>query len=130
MKKEIYSLISELTGKKFYYSYVYTKNKCTSCGIVSANNLVIGPKGELYKCDHHIGDKNYVVGNVKQGLLFNKPYYDYCTIKHPKKCLRCKLLPLCYGGCRNDYLINKRTIVNCLEVKKELLYFLKNKYLL
>ena len=71
------------------------------CTARSDNSLVIGPNGHIYKCWEHIGKQDYVVGNTRGGLLKTKEN-EWKVIGshsyHPK-CLKCKLLPTCMGGC-------------------------------
>lgn len=44
------------------------------------------------------------VGNVKEGVVLNENFFEWCNIKIPKKCDECSYLPLCQGGCRAGHL--------------------------
>lgn len=69
------------------------------CELKCISNMAIGPNGELYKCEHDFGDENKIVGNVKDGLYYNKFFYDFMSLDLTNKCKKCKLLPICMGGC-------------------------------
>ena len=75
------------------------------CTARSNNSLLIGPGSDIYKCWEHIGNPDYVIGNAISGLnkikenewkIIGSHYYH-------KKCLGCKLLPICMGGCPLKY---------------------------
>jgi radical SAM protein with 4Fe4S-binding SPASM domain len=75
------------------------------CGLISSNNVCIGPCGELYKCEHNIGNATMVIGNIWQGRFFNDAETSYyATVDDLKrsKCSACEYLPTCMGGCAND----------------------------
>ena len=89
--------------------------KATSCASIRISNYCIGPKGELYKCEHCIGVPEQSIGNVFQGEFFNKYERDYMdTLSSGKRpqCLKCKYLPICMGGCAND-TVEQRTGFDC-----------------
>lgn len=96
-----------LFGSKGKYSphslsFLYPTRRCTTCKSVCGNNFCIGPKGELYRCEHHYGQKEYVVGNIWSGRFYSETEKKYLTYRHRSKCLDCKLFPVCLGGCMND----------------------------
>lgn len=71
------------------------------CGAVSLNSYVIDPLGGLYKCWNEIGRKEKVVGSVFTGPVFNKVMVEYLNYEsiNDSKCMDCKVLPACMGGC-------------------------------
>ena len=71
------------------------------CGAISLNNYVIDPLGDLYKCWNEIGRKEKAVGNVVEGPLYNNVMVEYLNYEAitDKKCMECKVLPACMGGC-------------------------------
>jgi uncharacterized protein len=71
------------------------------CTAVRANELVVGSKGELYKCWDSVGNKLDVVGDIRdyknpngrmQKWLKYEPFAD-------GECRECIALPVCMGGC-------------------------------
>lgn len=76
------------------------------CCAVSKNNIIIDPLGDIYKCWNEIGDINSKVGNIKEGIILNRKLcqwlnYNFLT---EEKCVKCKLLPICLGGCPYRYI--------------------------
>ena len=75
-----------------------------NCVANTKNGFVVDPDGDLYKCWCDIGVKNYSIGNIsnidkideKGSPIANfDPYTD-------KECSKCKVLPICLGGCFHD----------------------------
>jgi uncharacterized protein len=73
----------------------------TPCTAVRANELVVGSKGELYKCFESVGNPCEVIGNIRdygdtngrlQKWLKYDPFAD-------AECRTCVALPGCMGGC-------------------------------
>lgn len=71
------------------------------CTTRADNSMVIGPGGDIYKCWEHIGHQEYVVGNTKTGIskLKEDEWKVVGSHYYHKKCVDCKLLPVCLGGC-------------------------------
>lgn len=71
------------------------------CGAVSLNSFVIDPLGNLYKCWNEIGRIKNCVGNVVDGLSYNKQFVDYLEYDSivDEECESCPVLPSCMGGC-------------------------------
>lgn len=74
----------------------YRKN---FCGLYKLKNLVIGPDGEFYKCEHYVGREEKIIGNVKQGIFYTDEMIKFLNNQMYEKCNECKLFPLCIGGC-------------------------------
>lgn len=99
--------------------------KTTSCASIRRNNYCIGPKGELYKCEHCIGEYESAIGNINEGEYHNESECSYMeTLISGKRenCLKCEFLPLCLGGCANDN-VSKSPGIDCdaykeMEVQK------------
>lgn len=77
--------------------FVYCSASCKS-------TFVINYKGEVYKCALLQTDKKYKIGEISEdGKLkyLSNEYFKWMS-KTPldnKKCTKCKLLPVCGGGC-------------------------------
>lgn len=69
------------------------------CGARKPNSFNIGPLGNLYKCEHHVGRPEYSVGNVFTGICKNESYIWWVNSEVDEKCKTCKILPICQGGC-------------------------------
>ena len=68
--------------------------------------FVIDDKGYLYKCQKHLGKKQFSCGNVYDGVEKNDTYDFYVTDKlHDDNCKNCNMLPICQGGCKANRLL-------------------------
>ena len=84
----------------------YPKNKMGGCTATTSMSMVVGAKGDIFKCWEDVGKDNLMVGS-----LMNKDYYndtllsDY-LLKGSKfaseECRRCGYLPICSGGCPKE----------------------------
>ena len=91
------------------------RTKTTSCGLIRLHNNCIGPNGELYKCEHCIGNISQSCGDVVNGNYHNyyeRAYMETLSSGKRTECIQCKYLPLCMGGCANDNVTNERGF-NC-----------------
>lgn len=87
------------------------RNNCYAC---SANSVLISSEGKLYKCEQYALDLNNNVGTVETGIVMNKAYFEWDkTGNISEQCSKCKLLPICNGGCRANRLQNRSTISPC-----------------
>jgi uncharacterized protein len=71
------------------------------------NAFVIGTEGELYKCWHHLGINEKIVGTIfDKQIITNYSLLSDIMINgdvlFDKKCRSCVLFPSCYGGCMDD----------------------------
>ncbi len=82
----------------------------SGCGATSIHSYVIGPKGELYKCWNHLGEKNQVVGYIDKEIDLNPLYTEYLyeSFETDEECRKCKYLPICMGGCVDIMIKAKR----------------------
>ncbi len=69
------------------------------CGLYKLHNLVIGPNGELYKCEHHVGQPDKIIGDIAFGYYYNDFMLKFIRNDIREKCKSCKIFPLCLGGC-------------------------------
>jgi len=82
-----------------------------SCHLSCKNNYCIGPEGELYKCEHHFGQKNYVTGSIFRSNedSFAARYHRIAAAcQREEKCRFCPVFPICMGGCPNSALLGER----------------------
>ena len=102
------------------YSSIAPKRRCTTCLSVCSPNYCIGPKGELYRCEHHFGSDEHVVGTVRDGRNYSAADVSYLDHRHRSECLECGFLPVCLGGCPNDSS-NGEGVLACEEFKQHLI---------
>ncbi|MBS4534520.1 SPASM domain-containing protein [Clostridium sp. D2Q-14] len=98
------------------------------CGAVRKNNYLIDPRGDLFKCWNQIGMRQYSVGNVNDKVRFNNEHNSWLLSEYGDKCIKCKNLPICQGGCPYNKRLNngdsvcQHTMVNYKEIIKEFYY--------
>ncbi len=78
---------------------LYPMVKRNYCGAVMYGCYVVDPDGDLYTCWNHVGDKERNIGNVIQKNPMNAEYMKWLLHEPTGKCLECKTLPICMGGC-------------------------------
>jgi uncharacterized protein len=77
------------------------RQKAAPCTAIRVNDLVIGSRGELYKCYEHVGARAEVIGHIQD---FESPgsaaakWLQYSPFQAPE-CRACRALPVCMGGC-------------------------------
>ena len=66
-----------------------------------ANELVVGSRGELYKCWDSVGDQSEVIGDIRDRASPNSrlaKWLSYDPFQN-QECRGCIALPVCMGGC-------------------------------
>ncbi|MDE7164790.1 MAG: SPASM domain-containing protein [Clostridiales bacterium] len=109
------------------YKLKLPKYRKSFCGLYKLKNYVIGPDGELYKCEHHVGREEQVIGNVRQGLYYSDAMLDFINLSFLEKCKTCKLFPLCLGGCpsqRQDIKNREACNISMVYIKDLLLDYI------
>ena len=72
--------------------FIPSFNGKSFCGLAQKNNFVIDDYGNLYKCEHYLGDKDKIVGDVVNGLYYNE---QLTKAIQDEKCSMCELYPCC-----------------------------------
>jgi uncharacterized protein len=85
------------------------------CTAVRDNELVVGSRGELYKCPQTVGDPSEVIGNLlawpqSDNRLLKWLEYDPFA---DDDCRSCRVLPTCMGGCAHYAMDVKTNEVRC-----------------
>lgn len=77
----------------------------TSCMATYPGFFTIDPKGTIFKCDRRLLDKNSIatVYNYSDEIIYKT---NWNNLEVADKCKRCKLYPMCWGGCIYDRLNN------------------------
>lgn len=82
------------------------------CALICKNNVCIGPRGELYKCEHHFGQAQFITGSIfdaEQTTEFTKKYYQIVrNTLQSERCKSCPVFPICMGGCPNNALLEEQ----------------------
>jgi uncharacterized protein len=78
------------------------------CTAVRTNDLVVGARGELYKCYDNVGDPREVIGHLRSWRDPNDRVlkwlrYDPFT---DDGCRSCVALPTCMGGCAHHQMMD------------------------
>lgn len=75
--------------------------KGAPCTAVRSNDLVVGSRGELYKCWDSVGDPAEVIGHIRDYEDTNgrmRKWLAYDPFEN-SECRACIALPVCMGGC-------------------------------
>lgn len=123
--------------KLFDEEGVYTKDLYPfrmkkGCMSQQQNAFVVGPKGELYKCWHHLGIEEKIVGNIlADKFITNYGLLSDMMIKGDSiwdnQCRSCVLFPSCNGGCSDNKNRNEN---DCIPAKAMLEDFLDIRHFL
>lgn len=117
----------EYISKKFPFqmlSLPQIRFKGNNCGLIKKSNIVIGPEGELYRCEHMVGRDQEVIGNIEDGLYHNYADQKFYFLGRPEKCKECFIFPVCMSGCPND-VIESKLRINCEDKKEEYWFDIK-----
>ena len=129
-KEEFYNSLKEfeIKGNK---NTVPSFSRIPFCGLATGNNLVIDYLGNLYKCEHYIGDETKVVGNITDGLFYNEVYKQSLFLSTDERCEMCDIFPCCnYSQCVAMHKFSGRdSICKCYENQFETLKLKAKKYL-
>jgi uncharacterized protein len=73
----------------------------TPCTAVRRNELVVGSRGELYKCWESVGDANEVIGHISDYADADSRMGKWMAYDpfNDADCTSCIALPTCMGGC-------------------------------
>jgi len=122
----------------FYFYHFYLglqKGMClerrqTGCG-AGYEYVTVTPSGEIYACHQLVGKKQYLLGNVFDGItnrLIPKLFYS-ARVPNKPTCIGCWARYLCGGGCHARALASTGEItepdpMTCLFVKNRMEYAL------
>ena len=74
------------------------KNPAERCHL-GVRQMPVTPKGELYPCTSFIGDENYLLGNVFEGINEQKVIEIAKRSSTPETCIGCGLVKRCTNSC-------------------------------
>jgi len=88
-----------LRGEAMRRGFPAPKLSSAACMIEFENDLVIGYDGGIYKCPVLMGQDQFRVGTLVDGISDYSQSHNLDVWKNDE-CLDCAYLPLCFGGCR------------------------------
>jgi uncharacterized protein len=132
------------TAEEFAAAEIHLKKYCCSIGVAqhalptpadvacascSCGGMVIEPEGNILKCFNMVGSGHGSVGNVRGGLLFDNEALEWMFFDPTEReqCAKCKILPLCMGGC--PYRVMRRGEDGCMPLKYNIVEQLRLFYL-
>lgn len=101
--------------------YQYPQRYYSYCGADRANSLVINANGDLYKCWEDIGKMHHCIGNINSTINpISTRQIEFLTTDPTldSTCSKCKVLPICMGGCPTRRLKGENDI--CVAYKDNL----------
>lgn len=94
-----------------YNGDFYPHGRGGICGACKPSSVVIGPRGELYRCWNDVGCRDREYGSIEDGITNHKVLYEYLGAEDQfadRKCLECILLPVCSGGCPYHRIMSRK----------------------
>lgn len=117
------------TGQTPYYPDI-----AYPCCANQMNSFVIDSDGDIFKCWSEIGEKSARIGNItdlphrkKEEQMHEIQWMTWEPFEYTK-CLECKLLPICMGGCSYKTMFVDNERPNCGEWKYSLEHYVRIRY--
>ena len=89
----------------YHYMLDLSKGPClykriTGCGS-GTEYIAVTPLGEIYPCHQFVGDKNYLLGDIRNGIVNTelRDKFRRCNVFAHKECRECWANMYCSGGC-------------------------------
>lgn len=98
------------------------------CSSMRKYNCVIGPDGNLYRCEYELGNLAEVIGDVVAGFYCNKADKKLLEMNFDAKCRECDILPICAGGCPT-MVVNYQKKVDCESMHHRVIQKVKSEML-
>lgn len=94
-------LSKEIDNKEILNKWFRNPTVCYKpCAKVSARTVILCTDGYLYKCENDIGIVSKAIGTIREGINpDNEVNKQYVCSTVNEECKKCKLLPICCGGC-------------------------------
>jgi uncharacterized protein len=113
-------------GLKTASLYIFDNITTSFCIVDSDSQFIISPIGKVYKCgesydENDVGEIGKLLENgdmeidIRKKVFWNKDPFEY------EDCLKCKVLPMCMGGCQLKRKVKEKDWCN-----PELKYNIKN----
>jgi uncharacterized protein len=113
-----------------YTPEIYPFRTSKGCMCQKMNSFLIAPDGSLYKCWHHLGISDKIVGNIfNENIITNQNQLADMMLQGDtlfiSECQECILFPSCNGGCSD---LRKKNESVCIPAKSLLEDFLNIHY--
>jgi len=126
------AFLKKIFDSDFIYTsdiYPFRTEKMCICNM--RNGYLIGTEGELYKCWHHLGQKNKEIGTIfADKIITNGNNFANAMLGQDclfdNKCTDCLLFPSCSCGCPD---MRQQEINQCIPAKSMLEDFIEIHYL-
>lgn len=80
------------------------KPALTKCSALRYNSFFVNANGDLYKCPNQLNDESNRVATIDDDTILTDKHSEWLINNDiPNKCTRCKILPVCHGGCPKTY---------------------------
>lgn len=96
-------MLNKMAQNKGFNLELFPHENIVNCGSIFPNTLVVEADGTLQKCWNTVGDKSKSIGNIleAESEIINTNLMKWLGWNPLKKekCISCKKLLLCFGGC-------------------------------
>lgn len=95
--------IRKACERGYDFNWNFLNPRILACSAIKADGIMIGPHGDIVKCDHDYGIPELAMGNVKNGIINIDSFAEWLAV-HPRNnpfCSECVLLPTCGGYCES-----------------------------
>jgi len=95
--------------------------RLSGCGS-GTEYLAVTPWGDLYPCHQFVGQEQFLLGNVKEGItnFAVRDEFKLCNVYAKKKCRECFARFYCSGGCAANSYQFHGTITDAYEIGCEM----------
>lgn len=123
-------------GLRSEFGGLLPKNKSMFCAANHVNSYIVDPVGDLYKCWNEVGDVTKRMACLdKDGktvadssMKMQQMKWISCNPLEFDACNKCKLLPVCMGGCPHGYIDSGKSEPECQTLKTNIETIVKNHY--
>ncbi|MDO5336505.1 MAG: thioether cross-link-forming SCIFF peptide maturase [Eubacteriales bacterium] len=108
---QFFHFMIDLTGGPCVYK------RLSGCGS-GTEYLAVTPWGDLYPCHQFVGEEEYLMGNVFDGVLRQeiKKEFSGCNVYTKEECKKCFARFYCSGGCAANAYHFEKNINGCYEI--------------
>lgn len=122
----VFRVIKELELSLDSFVAIVPKLKKKKCFAETEKHYVVCTDGGLCKCLQQSYNGCNLVGSLNAGIDCDKESFWTRRDEIVKMCKKCKLFPLCGGGCKHKQMMyNKKGALPCANVKYYLKYFIE-----
>ena len=95
--------------------------RLSGCGS-GTEYLAVTPWGDLYPCHQFVGQEEFLLGNVEEGIVKSSicDEFKVCNVYAKEQCQKCFARFYCSGGCAANSYQFHRTITDVYEIGCEM----------